>query len=312
MMPLASVLASHQPPLPLGVAYSGGADSTALLAAASLRWPGMVHAIHVHHGLQVAADDFEAHCVRSCAAWEVPLHVVRVDARHASGDSPEDAARQARYRALADAAQAHSLKCVLLAQHADDQVETILLALSRGAGLPGLAAMAGTFERHGMRFDRPLLEVSGTAIRESLAAEGIAFIEDPTNADVAFTRNRIRRQLLPALAQAFPQFRETFARSARHAAQAQALLAAVAADDLATMNNEPEIAALQRLARERQANLLRHWLRNAHGSSASAAQLEELLDQVADCTTRGHNLRLRVGTGHVERDGTRLRFTLSS
>jgi len=200
---------------------------------------------------------------------------------------------------------------VLLAQHADDQVETLLLALSRGAGLPGLAAMPACFERHGMRFERPLLAVPGAALRDWLRQEQLGWIDDPTNADTAHTRNRIRHLLLPALEQAFPQFRETFARSARHAAQAQELLTGLAVQDLASMEGAPVIRQLQALPRARQANLLRHWLRAAHGAAASAAQLEELLDQVAACTTRGHAIRMRVGTGLVERAQERLAFTAS-
>jgi tRNA(Ile)-lysidine synthase len=295
--------------LPVAVAFSGGADSTALLHAAAATWPGHVHAIHVHHGLQPAADDFARHCQTVCAVLGLPLHEIRVDAAHASGESPEDAARKARYGALAQTAALLGLKAVLLAQHADDQVETMLLALSRGAGLPGLAAMPVSFQRGGMRFERPLLRVGAPDIRRWLAAQKIAFIEDPTNADVAFTRNRIRHQVLPALEQAFPQFRETFARSARHAAQAQELLAAIATEDLAAAGNPPGIRGLQHLSRARQANLLRHWLRTAHEAAASAAQLEELLDQVAACVTRGHGLRIKVADGFVTRAGEHLRFS---
>jgi tRNA(Ile)-lysidine synthase len=294
--------------LPVAVAFSGGADSTALLHAAAATWPGHVHAIHVHHGLQPAADDFARHCRMVCAALSVPMHEIRVDAAHASGESPEEAARKARYGALAHTAASLGLKAVLLAQHADDQVETMLLALSRGAGLPGLAAMPASFARNGMRFERPLLRLSAAEIRSWLAAHSVAFIEDPTNADVAFTRNRIRHQVLPVLEQAFPQLRETFARSARHAAQAQELLAAIAAEDLAAAGNPPGIRGLQQLSRARQANLLRHWLRTAHETAPSAAQLEELLDQVAACVTRGHGLRIKVADGFVTRAGGHLRF----
>jgi tRNA(Ile)-lysidine synthase len=301
---------AFQPPLPLAVAYSGGADSTALLVACARRWPGRVSAIHIHHGLQPAADDFVRHCQEICKGLEVPLHVVHVDARNDAGESPEDAARKARYAALAEAALSCGAREVLLAQHADDQVETILLALSRGAGLPGLAAMPSAFERHGMRFERPLLEVSGAAIRDWLAKEGVAFIEDPTNADIVFTRNRIRLELLPALERAFPQFRETFARSARHAAQAQELLAALAADDLDAVGNPPRVAELRKLPRARQGNVLRHWLRIAHDAASSAAQLEELLDQLAACATRGHGIHIKVGRGFVRRSGEHLDFTL--
>lgn len=286
--------------LPLAVAFSGGADSTALLFAAAQAWPGQIHAIHIHHGLQAAADDFARHCRNVCDALAVPLHVVQVDARHESGESPEDAARKARYLALAQSAASLGMKSVLLAQHADDQVETLLLAMSRGAGLPGLAAMPPSFERHGVRFERPLLGIRGAALRAWLAAEGIAFIEDPTNANTAFTRNRIRLDVLPALEKAFPQFRETFARSARHAAQAQELLAALAADDMACVGNPPAVRELRKLSRARQANLLRHWLRTAHQAAASAAQIDELLDQIAACATRGHDIRIKVAAGRIE------------
>ncbi len=295
-------------PLPTGVAFSGGADSTALLLAARQAWPGQVRALHVHHGLQPAADDFERHCAGLCGTLGIPLHVRRVDAAHAPGESPEDAARLARYAALAAMAMEQGLRSVLLGQHADDQAETLLLALSRGAGLPGLASMPARFERHGMRFLRPLLEVPRPALRSWLQAQGIAWIEDPTNSDAQRTRNRIRGEVLPALQAAFPAFRETFARSAQHAAQAQLLLAELAQQDLARMEGEPRIDALQALSRARQANVLRHWLRTAHGTAPTAAQVDELLDQLADCTTRGHGIRLKVAAGFVLRDGPRLRY----
>ncbi|MFI4928477.1 MAG: tRNA lysidine(34) synthetase TilS, partial [Burkholderiales bacterium] len=197
--PAAAALAGLQLPLPLAVAYSGGADSTVLLLAAAQRWPGQVQAIHVHHGLQDAADAFEQHCEQVCVQLHVPLQVRRVAARNAPGESPEDAARNARYQALARAARDAGLQAVLLGQHADDQVETLLLALSRGAGLPGLAAMAPVFQREGMVFVRPLLAIGAQAIRDWVAELGIPVVEDPTNADTAFTRNRIRHVVLPAL-----------------------------------------------------------------------------------------------------------------
>jgi tRNA(Ile)-lysidine synthase len=168
--------------------------------------------------------------------------------------------------------------------------------------------MPARFERHGMRFERPLLGTSGSAIREWLRERNVAFVEDPTNADTSFTRNRIRHELLPALEKAFPQFRETFARSARHAAQAQELLTAVAAGDLAQVGEPPRIAALRLLDRPRQANLLRHWLLVAHQTRANAAQLDELLAQVAACSTRGHHICIKVGNGFVERSGDTLAF----
>lgn len=305
---LAQALHDFQPGLPLAVAYSGGADSTALLLACAERWPGQVSAIHVHHGLQAAADGFELHCRDFCARLSVPLQVQRVDARHAPGQSPEEAARSARYAALRQCAEAAQppIRHIALAQQADDQIETLLLALSRGAGLPGLSAMPAQWEREGIHYHRPLLAVSGVELRRWLRERGVAWIEDPTNADEQYTRNRIRARLLPALGAAFPQYRDTFARSAAHAAQAQRLLDELAAEDLARSGVPPRIAALQQLSRERQANLLRHWLRSVHTTTPSTAQLDELLDQVAACTTRGHRIRLKVGAGFVERQGQAL------
>ena len=244
----------------IGVAFSGGADSTALLLAAAQRWPGQVHALHIHHGLQAAADQFVQNCESVCASINVPLEVVHVNAAHAVGQSPEDAARRARYSALAFAATKLNLDGVLLGQHADDQVETLLLALSRGAGLPGLSAMAQHFVRHNMQFYRPLLQTPAASLRAWLTQEGVSFVDDPSNTDERYTRNRIRLRLLPVLANDFPQFRETFARSAQHAAQAQNLLHEIAEEDLAITGVPPVIKILQRFSKARQANVLRHWL----------------------------------------------------
>lgn len=306
--PFAAALTALNPPLPVGVAYSGGVDSTALLMAAAHCWPGQVQALHVHHGLQAAADDFVCVCKSVCAGLSVPLHIVQINAGHRPGESPEDAARRARYAALAATARQHGLGGVLLGQHADDQVETLLLALSRGAGLPGLASMPARLEREGVVFYRPLLQIPAAALRQWVVAQQIPFVDDPSNTDERFTRNRIRARLLPALAQAFPQFRETFARSARHAAQAQAVLLEVAREDLQLLGSPPEIKALQRLSGPRQANALRHWLQDSHQATPSTAQLDQLLAQVAACTTRGHRIDLKVANGHVTRDGAHLHY----
>lgn len=301
--------AAQAPALPLAVALSGGGDSTALLLACVRRWPGQVQAWHIHHGLQAAADDFERHCVQLCQRLGVPLQVRRVQAQAAPGDSPEDAARRARYQAFDDLARAlPAIHTVVVGQHADDQVETVLLALSRGAGLPGLAAMPARWQRDDVTFWRPLLQVPGPLIRDWLREQGEAWVEDPTNTDERFTRNRIRTRLLPALEAAFPQFRTTFARSAAHAAQAQGLLREVAQQDLVLSGSPPRIAALQGLSPARQANLLRHWLAQ-QGATASTAQMNELQAQIAACTTRGHRIALKVGAGRLQRQGDALVWT---
>ncbi len=310
MLSMDAALRDFLPPLPLAVALSGGADSTALLVACAEKWPGQVEAWHINHGLQAAAVEFESRCERLCASLQVPLRVARVDAAAAGGQSPEDAARQARYKAFSAMAQVESslvaIKSVAVAQHANDQVETLLLALSRGAGLAGLSAMPAQWQRDELNFFRPLLRVAGQDIRDWLHARDISFCEDPTNGDVRFTRNRIRAEVMPALQAAFPQMLDTFARSARHAAQGQVLLDELAQQDLALVAREdgqPTIKALQRLSAARQANVLRHWLKASFGVIPSTAQLQELQSQVQACVTRGHRIHIKVGRGFVQSKG---------
>lgn len=301
--------AQHLPRLPLAVAYSGGADSTALLVACAERWPGQVRAWHVHHGLQPAAESFVQHCATRCAALGLPLTVERIDARAHRGESPENAARMLRYAAFDRLAASQNMPTVALAQHADDQVETVLLALSRGSGLPGLAAMPMHWTRASTDYWRPLLRVPQAAIRTWLRVRHIDWIDDPTNADQRYTRNRIRARLLPVLEQIFPTFRATFARSAEHAAEAQELLAEVAAQDLAGCGDPPRIEALRQLSRARRANALRFWLHRDHGQTPTRAQLDELQSQIEACRTRGHRIELKVAGGRMQRVGSVLRWT---
>ncbi len=290
------------------VAFSGGADSTALLWAAKTLWPGQVVALHVHHGLQAAADGFVEHAQGLCAQWQIDLRVAHPNAQPRPGESPEDAARRARYAALAVLARGVQAGCVLLGQHAHDQLETMVLALSRGAGLPGLAAMPEAFERHGMRFGRPFLALPGSALREVLHQQHVAFVEDPTNADPRYTRNRIRAEVVPALLAAFPNALSTFARSARHAAQGHVLLQELAQGDLEAVGNPPAIEALRALSRPRQANVLRYWLKEGWGAMPSDAQLQEVLNQLAACTTRGHRIQLKVAQGRLTRQAACLKY----
>jgi tRNA(Ile)-lysidine synthase len=143
-------------------------------------------------------------------------------------------------------------------------------------------------------------------MRQWLLAQGQAFVDDPSNQDEHYSRNRLRARLMPALAEVMPHFRETLARSARHAAQAQQLLDELARDDLQRIGSPPRLRDLQVLSTPRQANALRHWLASAHGARPSAAQLDELLAQVAACTTRGHHIELKVASGRVIRQSSEL------
>ena len=306
--------AGVNPSMPTAVAFSGGADSTALLLACAELWSAVdkstgalapLTAVHVHHGLQAAADSFVEHCKRFCERYEIPLHIEYIKAAHKLGESPEDAARSARYKAFAHVLQTQwggRVQRVLLGQHADDQIETLLLALSRGAGLPGLSSMAPSFERLGVGYARPFLNISAESIKDWLRVKGQDWIEDPTNQDTQFTRNKIRSDVIPSLYKAFPSFRQTAARSAKHAAQAQLLLNELAAEDLKRVETPPKLKLLQALSEHRCANALRFWF-TSMGVIPSQTQLQELISQIGRCRTRGHKIELKIGHGFVSRAG---------
>jgi len=305
---LSNALDAFKPQLPLAVAYSGGADSTALLGACHFKWPGQVHAVHINHGLQAAAIDFETHARAFCLERHIPLIVVSVNAEHASGQSPEDAARRARYQAIEEALLHNwggQVRDVALAQHAQDQIETVILALSRGAGLPGLSGMRAHWVKGGVNFHRPILQVSGEDLREYNRMHGLLWVEDPTNVDIRYTRNRIRHNILPPLQESFPEVASMLCRSAKHMAQAQRLLDELAAMDLVSVGNPPHIKALQTFGIDRMGNVLRHWLAS-QACQASDAQMQELMRQIRDCQTRGHQIELKVGSSRVLRQGETL------
>lgn len=296
--------ASH----PLAIAYSGGLDSTVLLHAAHSVWPNAVAAVHVNHGLQKAAPAFEAHCVATCGQLSVPLTVMRADIQLQRGDSLEEQARLARYALLRQAAETLGAPVVWLAQHADDQAETVLLALSRGAGVAGLAGMGPMSVQGPCVMGRPLLALPQSILRACAVEQGWQFMDDPTNLDTRFVRNRIRHHVMPALTMAFPQLTSTIARSARHCAQADALLVELARLDLLSTGIPPALHALQVLSDARRANALRCWLRDAVGRAPSTAQLDELVKQVGAAVTRGHRIDIKVGAGRVVREGLRLAY----
>lgn len=308
---LDAALRDFQPELPLGVGLSAGADSTALLAASAAKWPGQVVALHVNHNLQEASSAFEQRCSELCNALGIALRVASVDATAKPGQSPEDAARVARYRALTALARQTdgmgALKSIALAHHADDQVETLLIALARGAGLAGLSAMPARWMRDGFEWHRPLLRVSRLEVHAWLLRAQIGFVEDPSNVDASFTRNRIRAELSPFIEAAFPSFRDTFARSAGHCASAQELLDDLARNELEPVlrarDGLPQIQALQKLNANHRANVLRYWLKTSFGVIPSTAQLDELVRQIAACVNRGKAIHIKVGAGFAVRQG---------
>jgi len=308
---LDAAIAAFEPSLPLGIALSAGADSTALLVACAARWPGQITALHVNHNLQTASTDFENRCAALCKEQGVALRIARTDAHNQSGQSPEDAARIARYRSLYALATSDEgqgpLRGIALGHHADDQVETFLIALSRGAGLAGLSAMPAHWSVGSLNLHRPFLKVSRQTIRDWLADKNIPYLDDPSNVDPRFTRNRIRARLVPELEDAFPHFRETVARSAAHCAEARRLLEDLAKQELQAnlriADAMPLIKELQKLDDAHLANVLRYWLKSRFQVIPSAAQLTELLAQIRDCVNRGRHIHIKVGQGFVVRRG---------
>ena len=267
------------------VAYSGGMDSHALLhalvairAALSCR----IGAVHVHHGLHEDAGQWEAHCREVCKGLAVPFVCLQVDARPAAGESPEAAARSARYAALRDWLPAGDW--LLTAQHQDDQAETLLLQLLRGSGVMGLAAMPARADFGAGQLRRPLLDYSRQAILAYALENDLEWIDDPSNQDTGLDRNFLRHCVVPELRERWPGLSATLARSARHCAEAARGLAQLAELDLANVAGETaatlRISALQQLSLERRRNALRHWCRRQCGSTPSTAVVERMLADV--------------------------------
>ena len=296
----------------IALACSGGADSTALLWAArrSLAADQLL-VLHVHHGLQPMADRFAEQVLRNCSEWGVDGRVLAVEVDAGPGSSLEEKAREARYAALAQAAHDFDCQTLLLGHQADDQAETLLLALLRGAGVSGLAAMPELTRRHGLWLGRPLLELAGDALRQQLRQAGVDWLDDPMNADPGWRRVAIRQQLLPALAQLEPAWRSTLGRSARLCAQAAAIVAERAEQDVQDCQYEAglELAALLRLSDLRLAEALRCWLARS-GLRSHAGQIDNLCRQLRAADPR--QLRVELAGASLRCDGRLLQLKLSA
>lgn len=252
------------------IALSGGLDSCVLLhllsSLAQRHALPPLSAIHVHHGLQAVADGWPAHCQRLCARLGVPLRVEYVQV--VGGASVERAAREARYAAFYQLVQPGEV--LMLAQHRDDQAETLLFRLLRGAGVRGLAAMPRQRELGQGVLLRPLLGVARSELEAYAGGHGLEWVDDPSNADMQLSRNFLRHQALPLLTRHWPQAATTLARTADHLREAQQLLDELARTDLDLADTPCEftwlglpslaLEPLRGLSPARQRNVLRHWL----------------------------------------------------
>ncbi|WP_179402370.1 tRNA lysidine(34) synthetase TilS [Burkholderia guangdongensis] len=291
----------------IAIAYSGGLDSSVLLDAA-VRVAGAARcvALHVHHGLSANADAWAEHAAARAASLGVAFDAMRVDVPRSSGTGIEASARERRYDALETLCARHGATMLWLAQHADDQAETVLLQLLRGSGIAGLAAMAPRHRPAASSVERvrPLLHLLRAQLERYAAERGLAWIDDESNADTRYARNALRVDVLPALAVHFPGFRDALGRAAQHAAAAQRLLDDLAALDLGAAARDDgralSRAALVALDDARGANLLRYWMRSLGLPGASAARLANMMRQLRDAQD-AHALR-------VDHAGQRLRL----
>lgn len=252
------------------IAFSGGLDSTVLLhcLAAYARQHSCppLCAVHVHHGLQAAADAWPAHCQRTCDHLGVELRVIHVDV--VRGASLEQAARDARYAAF-EALMGQG-DILFTGQHLDDQAETVLFRLLRGAGLRGLAAMAKQRALGQGVLVRPLLGCPREQLQGYAKAHGLAWVEDPSNSDLQYARNYLRAEVVPVLERRWPQAGQSLARAAEHLGEALGLLEELARADLASAaQGAPDtwpgldslaLASLEALSPARQRNALEYWL----------------------------------------------------
>ncbi len=266
------------------VAYSGGRDSHVLLHCARqiLSAPTELCAVHVHHGLHVQADDWQQHCAKVCADLGVGLQSVQVDAQAGAGQSPEAAARDARYQAIARLLQPGD--ALLTAHHRNDQAETVLLQLLRGAGPRGLAAMPACSPLGSGLHLRPLLEFPRQALSDYATRLGLHWVEDLSNLDVRFERNFVRQRLVAVVAERWPAWDATLARAAENSAEAAYLADQLGELDLLQVLGENpgeiDVIALQELDPARQRNVIRTWLRRLRLPTPTRAHLRRILDDV--------------------------------
>ena len=301
----------------VAVAYSAGRDSTALLhatwRAAQSQGDLDVLALHVHHGLSPHADAWLEHAQHQCKVWAeqgapLRLQFVRLQGRPAAGESVEAWARSERYRCLAEMARAEGVDTILLAHHQQDQAETFLLQALRGAGVAGSAAMPWQVMRGGLHWMRPWLQHPRSRIEAYVAQHKLRYVDDDSNADPRFSRNRLRLQVWPSLEKAFPQAQASLARAAAWAQEAQEALSELAAQDLLSIKATPQglpIAAWSQLSPARRSNALRAWLSQQPGLLWSSSLVQRLMHEL----DRPGPATWTVVTGKLRRYRGRLSWT---
>jgi tRNA(Ile)-lysidine synthase len=262
----------------IAVAFSGGLDSTVLAHALlkSRRKFARLRLLHVDHGLQQASAGWARHCAQLARRWRVPIVVMRASIARQKGESPEAVARAARYALLERALEPGEV--LVTAQHQDDQAETLLLQLFRGAGVAGLAAMPAIAPFGPGRIARPLLGESRAELADYASRHDLEWIEDPSNVETRFARNFLRHRVMPVIREKWPFVDSSLATSARYMGDALRLLDAAARADLmrAMDGGGLNVAVLRALTASRRRNVLRAFIVSAGTDAPSSAQMMEI------------------------------------
>ncbi|WP_051301999.1 tRNA lysidine(34) synthetase TilS [Sedimenticola selenatireducens] len=283
--------------LPTGylIGFSGGMDSHVLLYAMVVlgeRLPAPLRAIHVDHGLQSQSTTWAGHCQSVCRKLNIPLETFSLQLKPIKGESLEAVAREARYGVLAREIRPGEM--LLTAHHQDDQAETLLLQLLRGAGLSGLAAMPEL-----TRFDkgihaRPLLDSTRNELTRYATDVGLHWIEDASNQDIEFDRNYLRHQVVPLLKARWPAMSRTLSRSAGHCAEADRLIEALLSRELEQIHDPADgtlcVSLLNALPAGQLAALLRLWIGRSGYALPGSAILERIITEVLGSRLDGNPL----------------------
>lgn len=304
---LAATLANHVPEgAPVAVACSGGHDS-AVLAVHVAAWAHehhvACHLFHVHHGLQSPADAWQSHVHELAARLKVSCHSQRVVVDASCGQGTESAARNARYQAFASLAAFTGVRHVVMAHHLNDQAETVLLRLLRGAGPTGLAAMQECTDYGGYKVLRPWLSVTRSQIEQASASFtamcGWQAVDDPSNRDPRYTRSAVRELLVPVLNQRWPGWASIVGRHAQQSAETALVLQEVAQEAWAVLDPSADnscfsLARWRQLPPSRQALVLRYWLSLHKVRMPTQARLSDWLRQLQGVHAQGHDRQLQL------------------
>lgn len=291
------------------IGYSGGVDSHVLLhvCAAFPELKTKITAVYIHHGLQKEADDWAIHCQKIALDLEVSFLEIRVDANANARESPEEAARNARYKAFKNLISENDV--LLMAQHREDQLETVLLQLFRGSGLKGLAGMPEKMPFGAGQLCRPFLNVSKTEITAYALENQLIWIEDPSNQSLIYDRNFLRHEIIPKLKQRWQSLDKTVARTATHCAEAETVISKIAQSKFEMVfnaeNETLNIPKLLNFSEIEQRLILRQWFEFLSLKMPSQDFLKRILNEVIGAKSDRHPILHKKGVT-VSRKGKNL------